>query len=128
MPKEPSKKLIKPTKRNCRYKFNDPELLAIGKELVEHNAELTALELDKKRVMGDFTARITAKESHVSIAANKIQSGYEWRDLPCTIHFHSPKAGKKTTLRDDTGELVATEDMTPEELQQDLPMSEQGEE
>ena len=115
-------KLTKPTKFNCRYKFNDAELLQIGKELAEHNSELSALEQDKKRVVADFGAKITGKEATVSIAVNKIQSGYEWRDLPCTIHYNTPKTGKRRIIRDDTGAQVDERDMTPDELQMELPV------
>lgn len=114
-------KLTKPTKHNCRYRFTESELLQIGKELAEHNGELSALEQDKKRVVADFGAKITGKESDVSIAVNKIQSGYEWRDLPCTIHYNVPKTGKKRVIRDDTNEQVDERDMTPDELQMELP-------
>ncbi len=114
-------KLTKPTKHNCRYRFSDAELLQIGKELAEQNSELSALEQDKKRVVADFGAKISAKESDVSIAVNKIQTGYEWRDLACTIHYNTPKAGKKRVIRDDTNEQVDERDMTPDELQMELP-------
>ena len=116
--------LTKPTKRQCRYKFNDEELLALGKELAEANGQLTALEEDKKRVVSDFTAKVAAKEADVSIGVNKIQSGYEWRELPCTITFNSPVPGKKTVVRDDTQEQVAIENMTQDELQTDLKLEE----
>lgn len=112
----------KPTKRQCRYKFNDVELLQIGKELAEHNEQLSAFEDDKKRTVSDFGAKIAGKEADVSIAVNKIQSGYEWRELPCTIFYNDPKNGRKTIVRDDTGETVAVEDMSPEELQTKLPL------
>jgi hypothetical protein len=92
----------------------------LGKELAEANGQLTALEEDKKRVVSDFTAKVAAKEAEVSIGVNKIQSGYEWRELPCTITFNDPAAGKKTIRRDDTLESVAVENMTQDELQTDL--------
>lgn len=114
--------VTKPCKHLCRYEFNDAELLAIGKELAEYNAQLAAVEQDKKRVVSDFAAKIASKESDVSIATNKIQSGYEWRDLPCTVRFHQPKSGRKEIVRDDTKEVVATQDMTDADLQALLPL------
>ena len=119
-----SKKLTEPTvkksKRHLRCKFNNEELLNIGKELAENNNALAALENDKASVVSDFAARIKAAEAHVSIAANKISSGYEFRDVPVTITMPAPAPGKKLIVRDDTGEQVAVEDMTQEELQPEL--------
>jgi len=118
--KEKPEKFTKPTKRTVRYVFNDEELLTIGKEMAESAIALAAVEQDKKRVVSDFTAKIAAKEAEVSVASNKIQSGYEFREMPCTITFNKPKVGRKEIVRDDTSELIATEDMTPDEMQQDL--------
>ena len=114
--------VTKSCKHMCRYQFNDAELLAIGKELAEFNEQLDAIEQDKKRVVSDFAAKIASRESDVSLAVNKIRSGYEYRDLPCTVRFHQPKAGKKEIVRDDTKEIVATQDMTESDLQALLPL------
>lgn len=40
--------------------------------------------------------------------------------LKCEIRFHDPNTGKKTTIRLDTGEILKTEDMTDEEMQEKL--------
>jgi hypothetical protein len=114
--------ITKPCKHMCRYEFNDPELLAIGKELAEYNEQLDAIEQDKKRVVSDFAAKIASHESDISLAVNKIRSGYEYRDLPCTVRFHQPKTGKKEIVRDDTGLVVAVQDMTEFDLQALLPL------
>ena|ERR1035437_4111902 len=120
-----SKKLTEPTvkksKRHLRCKFNNEELLVIGTELAESNNALAALENDKASIVSEFAAKIKAAEATVSIAAHKISSGYEFRDVPVTIRMHQPVVGKKVIFRDDTNELVATEDMTQEELQPELP-------
>lgn len=120
MPKD--KPFTKPTKHYCKYVFDNPELLAIGKQLAEHNANLTAVEADKKRVVADFQAKITALEAEIAIASGKIQTGYQWMDMPCTIHYNLPKTGKKQIMRDDTKEIVQTADMTSEEMQMELPV------
>ena len=111
---------VKKSKRHLSCKFNNEELLIVGRELAESNNALAALEDDKARVVSDYAARIKAAEATVSIAANKISTGYEFRDVPVTIRMHLPVTGKKTTFRDDTGETVSTEDMTQEELQPEL--------
>ena len=116
------KKITKACTRLCRYFFNDPEKLILGKELGEHNNALVSVEGDKKRIVADFSAKIAALESEVQSLSGKITSGYEHRDLPCTATFNDPKTGKKTVRRDDTKEVVGIEDMTESDLQTNLPL------
>jgi len=111
---------MKKSKRHLRCKFNNEELLVIGKELAESNGRLAALEDDKARVVSDYAAKIKAEEAQISIAASKISTGYEFRDVPVTITMHTPEPGKKTVVRDDTDEKVAVEEMTADELQPEL--------
>lgn len=113
----PKKEFTKKDERNCKYKFNDAELLDIGKSLAESNQKLSALEDDKKRVTSDFAARISGGEADVSVAVNKMRSGYEWRKLPVTIHFDKPKPGRKQFVRDDNGEIVGDEAMDENDRQ-----------
>lgn len=112
--------ITKKSKRNLRCKFTNDELLVVGKELAEANNALTALENDKARVVSDFAAKIKGAEAIVSIASNKISTGYEFRDVPVTIAMHEPESGKKTIVRDDTKEIVEVLDMTQDELQPEL--------
>src|SRR5262249_33052623 len=45
---------------------------------------------------------------------------WENRDVECLVEFHKPVVGQKTTIRTDTGEIVAVEDMTEDEKQERL--------
>ncbi len=44
------------------------------------------------------------------------------RDVDCTVTLNKPKSGKKTVTRDDTKEVLGTEEMTTDELQEQLPL------
>lgn len=111
---------VKKSWRHLRCKFNNEELLVIGRELAENNNALSALEDDKARVVSDFAAKIKASEAKISIASSKIQTGYEFRDVRITIMLNAPTIGQKTIHRDDLNELVVVEEMTPDELQPEL--------
>ena len=43
----------KPTKENLQYKFNQDELLVIGKDLGERQIQLRQLEDDKKKAVAE---------------------------------------------------------------------------
>lgn len=117
----------KPTERVVRYQFNTPELLDIGKRLAETQRMLADLEADKSRVTKEFSARISQQEMEGGNLVACIQSGYEMRKMPCTITYHDPKTGMKTTRRDDTGEVVDVQAMFPDEMQEELPLDEKAE-
>jgi hypothetical protein len=118
--RRPAPPETKKSKRNLRVVFHDGELLVIGKHLAECRQMLVSLEGDKKRIVADFSAKIAAVESEMSVAANAIATGYEFRMVSCTECLGSPTADKKTVRRDDTGELVGIEDMSASEMQREL--------
>ena len=107
-------------KRYLRYDFTVEEITQKGRDLAQVTREVTALEDDAKRVAGDFKAKILAKEAERGVVCGAITSGYEMRNIPCTVTLNKPKNGKKTIVRDDTKDAISVEDMTQDELQETL--------
>ncbi len=108
------------TKKDLKYQFSSDELRELGSQLADATIELRQIEEDKKRVTSDFTAKITTKDLDISQLSTRLQSGYEFRFMECTVRFHEPKEGQATVARDDTGETVEVRDMTPAEMQEQL--------
>lgn len=125
----------KTIKMNLRCLLTDEEKLSLGNELADATNDLREIENDKSRVTSDFKARATAVEATISIASNKLRSGYEHRDVECKVQFDDPKPGKKTIYRQDIADIgdgltiVEERDMTDEEIalsnQMSLPMAEE---
>lgn len=107
-------------KRYLRYDFSTEEITQKGRDLAQVTRECSALEDDAKRVSGDFKARILAKEAERGVLSGNITSGYEMRNVPCTVTLNKPKNGKKSIVRDDLKVPVAIEDMTQNEMQETL--------
>ncbi len=114
------KNTTKPTKRNLQYQFTQPELIAIGKDLGESVRNLRQLDDDFKMIRDEWKAKISAAEAHVASLSNKTASGYEFRDIDCTVTFNEPKSGYKTIRRDDNGEFVQSLPMEEREMQSEL--------
>lgn len=113
------------TKRETRFlrcTLTLSELLEAGKAHADKSIELAQLEADKKRVMDDFKAKTSALEAEGAQLASKISSGYEFRNVACTVWLDEPKRGSKRITRDDTNEDIGVEAMTPAELQRTLPV------
>lgn len=114
----------KPIKQNLDYHFTPDELIAMGRELGERQLRLRKLDDDRKMVADEWKAKISAEENAVNNLANKVSSGYEYRDIECTVTFNVPGDGQKTITRNDTGSLVRTLDMEEHEKQEELPLQE----
>jgi len=114
----------KPCKEFLRYDFTHEEVHEMGAELARISTEIARTREEKKAVVTDFNAKITAKEAEVGILGNNINNGYEHRYVECTIHFNTPNTGKKTIFRNDSGEQVKVLNMTSDEIQLDMEFEE----
>lgn len=115
---------IRPPKKwemQLRVQFTDPEINAIAKKLAEANADLIRAEEDKKAVTSQLKAKCEGIAARVGELSGKINSGFEYRNVPVVTNYDEPKKGMKTTVRMDTGEIVECEAMTLAEMQVDLP-------
>jgi hypothetical protein len=115
---------IRPPKKwemQLRVQFTDPEINAIAKKLAEANADLIRAEEDKKAVTTQLKAKCEGIAARVGELSGKINSGFEYRNVPVVTSFDDPKKGMKSTVRMDTGEVVECEAMTLAEMQVDLP-------
>lgn len=115
---------MRPTKteRFLRCHFTDAELLAISKGMSQAVATRTQTENDKKRMVKEFDARIATYEAEIDLASEKVRSGYECRNVACSITYNQPKDGLKEIRRLDTGELVEVLQMQASEMQEELPL------
>ena len=99
---------------NCT--FTTEELKEIGIKLALENQSKERLEDKKKQAMSQFKSEIDAADAKIKSLAQKLARGSEDREIECDILLNTPEEGKKTTVRNDTGEIVQVQDMTKEEL------------
>lgn len=117
---------MRPTKteRYLRCHFTDSELLTISKEMSQNVAQKAQAENDKKRMAKEFDARIATMDAAIDLASEKVRSGYECRNVVCSVTYNAPKVGMKEVRREDTFELVEAVMMTSGEMQEELPLAE----
>jgi hypothetical protein len=111
----------KHTTESVRYEFTRSELYELGQKLARQTAQVFDLERQKKDVMKSLGAAIEHANLAVKVTTEKINGGYEMRDMDCLIVLNTPRSGVKSITRADTGEIVREENMTPEEMQRALP-------
>ncbi len=125
MNKKPSAPRKKKLKLNLKCVLTQDEKLAIGQTMAESLNEIGSLENDAKTMASDFKAKIASREATLNSDKNKLQSGYEYREIDCELEYDQPMAGKKTLVRLDSNTTVEITNMTDEEKQQSLPLEEQ---
>ncbi len=106
------------------YHFAPDEKTTIAQNLAQANQSRSELEDKKAQVMAEFKSQITATEAVIAKEARRYNNGYEYRDIECGITMDSPRRGRKTIHRIDTGEFVKEVDMTAEDMQQKLSLDE----
>jgi hypothetical protein len=116
------KTTTKAIKSNLDYHFTQDELIALGKELGESQLKLRQLDDDRKMVADEWKAKISSAEAHINSLSNKVSSGYEYRDIECTVTLNAPINGEKTITRNDTGAIVKIMLMDDSEKQEELPL------
>jgi hypothetical protein len=93
-------------------KLNDSELAEIGRHIADLVETIDEIEAERKK--------IPALRKEILELSKKISQGYELRNVECVVHLDSPTIGMKRIIRTDTNEVVLTEPMSDEELQEEL--------
>lgn len=114
------------TKENLQYTFTREELLVIGKDLGEKQIQLRQLDDDRKKAADEWKSRISTAESQISSMSSKVTSGYEYRDIDCEVVINEPP-GKKTCRRLDSMAVVWVRELSAEEKQRTLSLSDDSE-
>lgn len=68
-----------------KFVFTEEEKRDIASEMARKVSELNQAEDEKKAVMSDLKSRIDSLSAQVNAAANKLNSGYEYRNVECEI-------------------------------------------
>ena len=105
-----------------RYQFTPEETATNAQDLARKTQAIAELELMKKQLAADLKAKMDAALAEVAKLARWVNDGHDFRSLPCIVKFNDPRNGRKTIFREDTGEVVRTDDMDASESQEELPL------
>jgi hypothetical protein len=111
-----------PLKKSLICTLSDEERRNYGIELATTLEAIEEVEDEKKKNADRFKDRIAGLQGKADDIRQKVSSGQEWRDVECSVIYNEPVEGRKQIVRNDTGEVVATEWMTDSEKQFTLPL------
>lgn len=90
--------------RNLEYYFSDDEKLEMSQQLAVETQNKRRLEDQKKAVTSQYGSQISEKVEAINNLSDKLASGYEYRNIECSVQWHTPVKNKKTLTRNDTGQ------------------------
>ena len=107
-----------------KYTFTQDEIRELGEALAREAQTVFDLKEKKASVDADLSALIKAANRRVGEIADKVNSGFEMREVECLALMEDPRPGMKKIIRIDTNEEVRVEAMTVAEMQGSFGFSE----
>lgn len=102
-----------------RHIFTEAELLEMHSKISRQIGELIRLEEQRKAFSAEIAAKITVVKEDLNNFATKCNNGYEYRKQPCKVVFRWQDS-MKDIIHPETGEIIASLSLTPEDRQQML--------
>jgi hypothetical protein len=100
-----------------KYPFSQDEIRQLGEALARESQNVMTLHETKSSTAAAFAAQIKQGQEKMAELTQKINNGYEIRDVECLILMETPRPGMKQLRRIDTSEWVRDEPMTAAEMQ-----------
>lgn len=105
-------------KRRCIHKFTESEINGINENIADLTKKLRKFEDEKKLV----SSIVAGTDAEITKAVNLKEAGEEEREMDCPVEYDFAK-GQKTVKHPETGEIIETLPIKPEEREQDLPFA-----
>lgn len=102
-----------------RVTLTDAERLAIGNTLADAIESVSHLEDDLETFKKQIQGQIKAKESEAASAGSLLRNGYEMRSVAITRTLDFD-LGRAVITRNDTGDVIETRAIAPDEQQREL--------
>lgn len=100
-----------------RYEFTEDEKRELGEQLARENQRLFAIRTDKTAKLAEFASAIKATDKRIAELSEKLNLGFELRDVECMAILDDPRPGMKSLIRLDTNKVLRIEAMTLNEMQ-----------
>lgn len=114
------------TVESLKCRLSRDEKLIIGQTMSDAQRKIKELEAALKSAQKQIQADITAQKAIMDGCADKINSGYEFRNVRCEVRKNRTRKTIET-IRLDTYEVTQSRQMSKEE-QQELPLEPGSEE
>lgn len=124
MKKDKENILTKEELKRLKHEFSGDERNDLADQLASSVSTKKALEDEKSSVTSQIGSRIKEQDSIINSAAEKLRSGYEYRQAECVTEYDF-EAGRVSSHRKDNNELIEDREMRPDERQMLLPAAQE---
>ena len=105
------------TYESIKYTFTQDEIRELGEQLAREAQVVFDLQAGKSAVAAEFSGKIKAANKRVAELSEKVNNGYELREVECMAMLEDPRPGMKRIIRIDTNETIRVEAMSVKEMQ-----------
>lgn len=109
---------------SIRYVFTPDEIRELGEALAREAQTVFDLRAKKSTTAAAFGAQIKDADQRVADLTDRINNGYEMREVECMTLMETPRPGMKRIIRIDTNEAIRDEAMTAAEMQRSFGFTE----
>jgi hypothetical protein len=102
---------------SVKYTFSGDEIRELGEALAREAQNVFDLRERKSSVTAELAGAIKLANGRVAELTNRINNGYELREVECMLMMETPRPGMKRIIRVDTNEPLRDEPMTAAEMQ-----------
>jgi hypothetical protein len=103
-----------------RHNFTPEEMAEKAQVVAQSYQRLAGAKKEKAAAASQYAERIKSEEALLGKTTREMSQGWETRPITCKIIYNLPNTGIKTIMRADTGDIVKTESMGQDELQETL--------
>ncbi len=114
--------MSKTTKRNLQCTLTRDETLTYAGDLAKAEQDKISVEERLKELKDEFKLKLSQIDVEIGRKSRAINNGYEYRDIDCEWSFDW-KEGRKKLIRQDTGDIVETDDISEYEKQQEMELN-----
>lgn len=101
---------------NLRHDLTDSEMAKLAKAQANAIEKKSAAEAELGAIKKDYAGRIALADAEVSTISQRVNSGWEMRNVHCIL-ADERIAGYRLTVRTDTGHVAKRRKLEPEERQ-----------
>ena len=97
--------------------LTDPDRAELRRKIRELTTELGELQLERRQFLKCYHHRVKALASEIAEIDVTLETGLARLNVECRVLYNQPRVGRKQIVRNDTNEIVRTEEMSDGEKQ-----------
>ena len=109
--------------RSLECVIEEEKLRNYAKDLADVTKKKMRMEDQKRSFTKQIGAELEACSAQINLLSDKVSTGKEYRDIECAIEYDWERK-EKAIVRIDTGDVVSTDIIKEDELQEHLNLEE----